>query len=187
MKVPILSIEALDRGFLLQFGETHLACTTFEEALAHVLQEIAAQQPQNQVMQGTPPPAGSNVSLFPGLTQQPETVPDVGHPTLEDEDDEEVRYGVGPDRSMDMDDDEDRGNGGASPDIRNTLDIGKQMRNLETLNRAFAAGKTKSGLDFGPNEWSKGLDKFCPDLDPAQAEYLRGQYIAQQREGSDWE
>jgi hypothetical protein len=183
MKVPILSIEALDRGFLLQFGETHLACTTFEEALAHVLQEIAAQQPQNQVMQGTPPPAGSNVSLFPGLTQQPpETLPDVGHPTLEDEDDEEVRYGVGPDRSQDLDDDGDqevRGGG--------ALDIGKQMRNLETLNRAFAAGKTKSGLDFGPNEWSKGLDKFCPDLDPAQAEYLRGQYIAQQREGSDWE
>lgn len=183
MKVPILSIEALDRGFLLQFGEMHLACTTFEEALAHVLQEIAAQQPQNQVMQGTPPPAGGNVRLFPGLTQQPpETVPDVGRPTLEDEDDEDVRYGVGPDRSMDEDATEDQEvRGGGAPDI------GKQMKNLDTLNRTFAAGKTKSGLDFGPNEWAKGLDKFCPDLDPAQAEYLRGQYIAQQREGSDWE
>lgn len=183
MNRTILSVIELDRGFIVeaQLGTDptsgmhrtfEAAAPTLQDALALGVQAILG---LDETLT-SPTHKGDNTQargdkVTQGLQTSAPTPPQGGDADQGDEDDNEpVAYGVAPETQFTQD-----------------VPLANQLTNLNTLNECFAAGKTKSGHPFAEAEWAAGLERYCPNIDPAHAEIIRAQFMGQRREGAGWE
>lgn len=61
----------------------------------------------------------------------------------------------------------------------------EQYASLNRLNELFYQRRTPNGFPFEMKHWEEGIQRFCPDIDPKEAELERGEYLAERHNNTD--